>query len=1217
MIMNSDTNNPDDQDLEKLDQLLGVWHEDIEGRAKAARKRVLEANGVADTSERNPILGRISMYSYARYLPYAAIIGIALIVAFLATPQLTPRSFAQDGVVMLPDGGNLDAFDKDGNEIGPCALEHTDVHALVSGHIVRVDVEQTFGNPYDTVIEAVYTFPLSHRGAVDRMRMTIRSGDEERIVEGEIEERERARAIYETARNAGYVSSLLEQERPNIFTQSVANIEPGAEIIISISYVETLEEIDGTYKLAFPTVVGPRYIPGYPAGAIEMPPGCVARKGIVLRGPAEIVATANEDQTNQIDPALLTNGIPISPPDWFDPNKPIEAMKTFQVRYADGSREPAALFADSTGIVGGRWFFWQEPKPGAPFSPDTDQVPDASKITPMPVRPGTRAGHDISIRVEIETGGAEIVSVDAPLHEIVEVAPPTGKGSKGRKVFELASRKTIPNRDFILEWTLGNDGIGESIITHATNASNVLLLDGSEEGGTVVDGYLAVILNPPPRVEDAEIPARELIFVLDTSGSMNGFPIEKAKAVMAQAIDGMRPKDTFNLITFAGDTHILWDTPRPATQKNRDLANEFVKSRQSGGGTEMMQAIKAALTQEVADNQLMTPMELANLPADGRTVRVELPFEDYANRFIEVNSDVRIEIETSIAIPERPASMEGKSIHGELPIEVEGQWTTKNGRRVLVVDKTKFIDDGATDTQPMRIVVFMTDGYVGNENAILSEIRKNAETTRVFSFGIGNSTNRYLLDGMAEAGRGAAEYVNLNADADAIVDRFARRIQNPVLIDLAMETDGIQLLDVVPSGQYLPDLYDEKPITILARYQTPGEGTITLRGRTGSGPWSRTIHVTLPEDEQANDVVATLWAREKVDDILAPHLDKLQMGAVDIATKKEVIKLGKQYSIMTPFTSFVAVEKTRVVSDGKPMLVHIPIELPDGTDWEGFFGNPNADPVDSRLEQIALGISLPEEPAETEHALEADIAVDQIVGTAVVPPPSVNSAVVPPPSSAAPRSLGSPASSRGRAQQSTNLAFQAPAGNQNYWYGQNGRTSSSVGGAFGSGGGGGRGGVIGAGGSMPKTRGSRSSRGRRSTESSSNTRESAIEQSAMKAPQYLTAEEFKTLGRVLDRPLFRLAVRALLPEKLAQSIQLTTEEMFIDSSGTVLVSIKLDPADESQLTELKANGFKLVGINNKTGIAVGRVTPRQLAAIGLLDGVRRIVPTNLEFESSS
>ncbi|MGA2595017.1 MAG: VIT domain-containing protein, partial [Bryobacteraceae bacterium] len=144
-----------------------------------------------------------------------------------------------------------------------CPLKHTDVKAEISGALGRVTVTQEFTNPFQEKIEAVYTFPLPPDSAVDDMTLLI--GD--RTIRGEIKRREEARAIYDAARKAGHIAGLLDQERPNIFTQSVANIMPGANVKITISYVEMLPYEGGEYRFEFPMVVGPRYIPGQPAGS--------------------------------------------------------------------------------------------------------------------------------------------------------------------------------------------------------------------------------------------------------------------------------------------------------------------------------------------------------------------------------------------------------------------------------------------------------------------------------------------------------------------------------------------------------------------------------------------------------------------------------------------------------------------------------------------------------------------------------------------------------------------------------------------------------------------------------------------------------------------------------------------------------------------------------------------------------------------------------------
>src|SRR5712671_5535177 len=163
---------------------------------------------------------------------------------------------AQTGVTQ----GALQVVDANGKPKALCPLIHTDVKAQISGFLSRVVVTQEFENPFPEKIEAVYTFPLPQNSAVDDMTMTV--GD--RTVRGKILRREEAQAVYEAAKSNGQTASLLDQERPNIFTQSIANILPGEQIKITLSYVETLKYENGSYEFVFPMVVGPRYVPGTP-----------------------------------------------------------------------------------------------------------------------------------------------------------------------------------------------------------------------------------------------------------------------------------------------------------------------------------------------------------------------------------------------------------------------------------------------------------------------------------------------------------------------------------------------------------------------------------------------------------------------------------------------------------------------------------------------------------------------------------------------------------------------------------------------------------------------------------------------------------------------------------------------------------------------------------------------------------------------------------------
>src|ERR1700754_5316975 len=187
---------------------------------------------------------------------------LTILLVVLALPIFLVL-LSNDSVVLAQSSespGALTVVDSSGKPKAVCPLKHTSVKGEISGFLSRVSVTQEFENPFKDKIEAIYTFPLPQNAAVDDM--TLRVGD--RIVRGRIKLREEARAIYEAARTAGQVASLLDQERPNIFTQSVANIMPGERVTVTISYVETLKYEAGTYEFSFPTVVGPRYVPGAP-----------------------------------------------------------------------------------------------------------------------------------------------------------------------------------------------------------------------------------------------------------------------------------------------------------------------------------------------------------------------------------------------------------------------------------------------------------------------------------------------------------------------------------------------------------------------------------------------------------------------------------------------------------------------------------------------------------------------------------------------------------------------------------------------------------------------------------------------------------------------------------------------------------------------------------------------------------------------------------------
>ena len=664
----------------------------------------------------------------------AAVFTLTILINQPVAAENPDQPAQESDTAQQPDRqGSLQVLDPSGKPKAHCPLKHTDVKAEISGFLARVVVTQEFTNPFKEKIEAVYTFPLPQNAAVDDMTMLV--GD--RTVRGKILRREEAEAVYESAKAAGQVASLLNQERPNIFTQSVANIMPGEQVKVTISYVETLKYENGSYAFVFPMVVGPRYIPGTPT---ESPGGGNANGG-------------NGGNTGK---------------------------------------------AGNTGNA------------GTGFAPNTDQVPDASRITPRAVPKGMRVGHDISLDIKLDAG-VPIDNLGSASHEV-----DAQRAAMSQAHVRLKSNAVIPNKDFILRYDVAGPNMTDALLTHRTDKG----------------GFFTFILQPPERVTTEDVTPKELVFVLDTSGSMSGFPIEKAKETMSLALDNLNSADTFNLITFSGDTHVLFQNPVPASPANLRKARAFLASRSGDGGTEMMKAIKVALDPSDSQNHL-------------------------------------------------------------------------------------------------RIVCFMTDGYVGNDMQIISEVAKH-RNARVFAFGIGSSVNRFLLDKMAEYGRGDVEYVGLNDDGSAAARRFHERIRNPLLTDISIDWNGLPVENVYP--ERIGDLFGAKPVIVTGRYAAATAGTFRLKGKMSGQDFVREIPVSFPDSNAQHDVLASLWARSRIDNLMGRDYSGIQRGEMQPDLKESITNLGLEFRLMTQFTSFVAVEEMIITDGGQPRRIDVPVEVPEGVE---------------------------------------------------------------------------------------------------------------------------------------------------------------------------------------------------------------------------------------------------------------------------------------------
>ena len=639
------------------------------------------------------------------------------------------------------------------DEIVECPLKHTDVKVNIAGFIARATVTQTFYNPYDENIEAVYVFPLPHTAAIDAMTMKIG----ERNIIGVMKRRIEARALYKQAIQQGQTASLLEQERPNIFTQSIGNIKPRQEIRIEISYVDVLNYDMGTYEFHFPMVVGPRYIPGTPISQKPQLPKELERKVGKVAEPIKEVT---------LNPAPSGTG----------------------------------------------------------WTPDTSRVPDGSRITPPVLKPGYRTGHDIRLSLALDAG-VPVQDIEIINHAAVLEPIDTSKAK-----VELSSLDAIPNKDFVMKYKVVGEKPEMAVFAHAA---------GPEQR------YFMLMIQPKLNAELAKAPPRELVFLLDVSGSMSGEPIAKVRAAMRHFLQRSTPQDTLQVITFAGQANSLFEKSVPVTEMNIARALAFTQQLHGGGGTKMLEGIKAVL----------------NAPVDPKRV---------------------------------------------------------------------------------RIVVMLTDGYIGNEEEIIAEVgRRTGDAIRFWTIGIGSSPNRLLIDGVAKQGGGMSGVLDLNTNPKELVTQVVERIHRAQLAHIQIDWKQLAVYETYP--RRIPELWAGRPVILFGRYAAGGKTEIALSGTAEEQPITYTLEVTLPDTDSTHDVLAKVWARKKIEDLSAQMLYADTPEVIE-----EITRIALDYRLMSQYTSFVAVDESEMKRVNQqtepPRRVVVPVPLPEGVDFQGIFGRLEEEP---------------------------------------------------------------------------------------------------------------------------------------------------------------------------------------------------------------------------------------------------------------------------------
>ena len=573
-------------------------------------------------------------------------------------------------------------------------LKETKAAVRISGIIADVTVTQRYANEGKRPINARYVFPASTRAAVYGMKMKI--GDS--VVTAKIKEREAAKQTFEQAKKEGKSASLLDQERPNVFTMNVANIMPGDKVDIELRYTELLIPTDGIYEFIYPTVAGPRYSSTPEAGA------------------------------------------------------------------------------PSTDLWVKSPYFKEGVKPASAFN----------------------------ISVDI-TGGVPVEDVACATHKVKTSWPDKSRVS----ILLDDSEKDGGNRDFILKYRL----TGKQI------SSGLMLYQGQDEN------FFLLMVQPPRRLSNADIPPREYIFVVDVSGSMHGFPLNISKNLLRNLISRLRPTDQFNVVLFSGASSLMSPRSVAAGEANIQQAIRLIDSQQGGGGTELCSALK-----------------------------------------------------TAMAIP--------------------------RGENVS------------------RSVILVTDGYISAEKEALQLIRDNLNNTNVFSFGIGSSVNRYLIEGVAHAGQGEPFVVTKPEEAPAAAEKFRDYISSPLLTGIAVTFTGFKTYNVEPSK--IPDMFAERPVYVIGKWSGNSEGKITVTGQNGNNKFAQSFNVSEVAPSDKNSALRQLWARKKLADLS-------DFGALSgAANKDEIVNLGIKYNLLTAHTSFVAVHELVRNPEAPSQDVTQPLPLPAG-----------------------------------------------------------------------------------------------------------------------------------------------------------------------------------------------------------------------------------------------------------------------------------------------
>jgi Ca-activated chloride channel homolog len=439
---------------------------------------------------------------------------------------------------------------------------------------------------------------------------------------------------------------------------------------------------------------------------------------------------------------------------------------------------------------------------------DTSLVPDASRISPPVLLPGCPNPVRLGIRVALE---------DALVHEVASSLHAVTSRNSDARVVELQPGERL-DRDFILRWRVSGKDLTSSLVCAD---------DADGRAGTWMLTFV------PPSTQTVAAKPRDVVFVLDRSGSMEGWKMVAARRACARMIDTLTSRDRFCVIAFDDFVEQL---PGPglheANDRTRFRAVEGIAKIDSRGGTELAQ-----------------PLALA----------------------------------TSLLA-------------------------------------------GYDDRE--RVIVLVTDGQVGNEDHILRELAPTLKNTRMFTLGIDQAVNAAFLRRLAGAGGGLCELVESEDRLDAVMAKVHHRIGVPVATELSLEATGLDLARATITPKKLPDVYAGAPVVIFGRYggSAPSDAAIQVAGTSFGDPLKLTI-ARDPITRGAAGWLAASWARAHIRDL------EDRYAAGDRSVESQIVKVSKQYTVLSRFTAFLAIDRSEVANKGgKLAQVVQPVESPAGWD---------------------------------------------------------------------------------------------------------------------------------------------------------------------------------------------------------------------------------------------------------------------------------------------